>query len=164
MTVVLGLDPGSNITGYGIIHYQDRSARFIDCGCLYLKGYRLSQRLKQLQQDLEQLVDMHQPTTVAIEQVFMNRFADAALKLGQARGAAIVTLTQRQLAINEYAPRQVKQAVASYGGANKQQIRYMIAQLLQLNAQPSNDAADALAIALCHAHMSASQLIKECLL
>lgn len=160
--IILGIDPGSRVTGYGLIACQGNSNRYIASGCIKTKGEHISERLLQIYQGLSTIIVQHLPTQAAIEQVFVNKNVDSALKLGQARGAAFVAVANYQLPLAEYAPRLVKQSVVGYGGADKQQVQQMIKILLCLSEAPPSDAADALAIALCHAsHCSRTNRIKE---
>lgn len=148
--IILGIDPGSRITGYGIIRLEGNSHRYITSGSIVTKG-EFSNRLLQIYEGLSIIINQHQPAQVAIEQVFVKKNIDSALKLGHARGAAFVAVANQRLPLSEYAPRLIKQTVVGYGAADKQQIRQMIKILLCLSDLPSKDAADALAIALCHA-------------
>lgn len=160
--VILGIDPGSRITGYGLIACHGNSNRYLASGCITTKGDNISQRLLQIYQGLSTIIQQHLPTQVAIEQVFVNKNVDSALKLGQARGAAFVAVANYQLPLAEYAPRLVKQAVVGSGGADKRQVQQMIKILLCLSEAPPQDAADALAIAICHAsHCLRKNRIKE---
>ncbi|MHB8473636.1 MAG: crossover junction endodeoxyribonuclease RuvC [Gammaproteobacteria bacterium] len=152
MTRILGIDPGSLITGYGIIDVDGPRNHYVTSGCLRLPGESLPSRLRVIFVELGELMDIHKPDQMAIEAVFMHRNADSALKLGQARGAAICAGVIRDLPVAEYSPRQVKQAVVGKGGATKFQIQHMVKVLLKLAGAPQADAADALAIALCHGH------------
>lgn len=158
--IVLGIDPGSRITGYGVIDVTAVRPRYIACGCIRIKAEDLAQKLAQVYAGVAELIAMHRPTEFAIEQVFMAKNADSALKLGQARGAAIVCAANHGLAVHEYAPRLVKQAVTGTGAAEKAQVQHMISAILGLSATPQADAADALAIALTHAH-ARSGLLKR---
>jgi crossover junction endodeoxyribonuclease RuvC len=152
MPRILGIDPGSRITGYGVIDLDGRDARHVAHGCIRTGGGELPARLKVIFEEVQRLVDEHHPDEFAIERVFMNRNADSALKLGEARGAAICAGVGRGLPVSEYSPTQVKQAVVGRGGAAKSQVQYMIRLLLGLAEEPPEDAADALAVALCHGH------------
>lgn len=155
--IILGIDPGSRITGYGIIKVIGNTHRYIASGCIITKGDMLGARLLQIYEGLSTIIAQHAPTHAAIEQIFVKKNVDSALKLGQARGAAFVAMAGHQLPIAEYAPRLVKQTVVGYGGADKHQIQQMIKILLCLSDMPPKDAADALAIALCHASHSRIQ-------
>jgi len=155
MAVVLGIDPGSRITGYGIISVEGSKLIYIDSGCIRTESARdLSEKLDMICRGIDHIIRLHQPTEAGIEQVFMARNADSALKLGQARGAAIVACTLNKLPVHEYSARQVKQAVVGTGAAEKVQVQSMICRLLGLNQAPQADAADALGVAVCHTHMS----------
>lgn len=153
MAIILGIDPGSRKTGFGIISSLDGRHRYITSGVIRLPRVALPERLRIIAESVEQLVALHGPTQLAVEQVFLARSADAALKLGQARGAAIVAGVTRGLAVSEYSARQIKQSVVGTGAADKVQVQHMVRVLLKLPGTPREDAADALATALCHAHM-----------
>lgn len=158
MTVILGIDPGSRVTGYGVIRVQalKNSLEYVASGCIKVAEEETPQKLHQIFQGLSLVVEKYQPTEVAIEQIFMHHNVSSALKLGQARGAAIVAAAHYYLPIAEYTARQVKQAVASYGAAEKKQVQQMVKALLSLSKAPQADAADALAVAICHAHTRGS--------
>lgn len=158
MAIILGVDPGSRITGYGVIRAEGRHIEYLDSGCIRVGEMPMAQRLQTIFQSLATLIGEYRPEEFAIEQVFMARNPDSALKLGQARGAAIVSAANSGLAVHEYSARQVKQAVVGKGGADKSQVQHMVQVLLSLSRKPQADAADALAIAMCHAHMSQSIL------
>ncbi|HDZ56261.1 MAG TPA: crossover junction endodeoxyribonuclease RuvC [Pseudomonas xinjiangensis] len=157
MALILGIDPGSRITGYGIVREQGGQCEYVTSGCIRLGGGSFPERLKQIFENLTELIARYQPTVLSIEQVFLARNPDSALKLGQARGAAIVAAVHAGLEVHEYTARQVKQSVVGTGAADKTQVQHMVTQLLGLSGTPQADAADALAIALCHAHSSALQ-------
>jgi crossover junction endodeoxyribonuclease RuvC len=161
MTVILGIDPGSRVTGYGIIREEKRKIQYIDSGCIRTSEGELSQRLLQIFDGICQLMEDHHPQEVAIEQVFMHQNPKSALKLGHARGAAMVAAASHRLKINEYSARMVKQALVGYGAAQKEQVQHMVMQLLMLGRAPQSDAADALAIAICHSHMRSSMILRE---
>ncbi|HET9679112.1 MAG TPA: crossover junction endodeoxyribonuclease RuvC [Gammaproteobacteria bacterium] len=152
---ILGIDPGSIITGYGIIDMDGNQPRFVDAGCIRSGKGDFPARLRVIHNEINNLVVHQTPNEVAIEQVFLSRNADSALKLGQARAAAICGTFARdqndeQLALFEYAAREVKQAVVGKGGAAKEQVQHMVKVILSLRETPQPDAADALAVALCH--------------
>jgi crossover junction endodeoxyribonuclease RuvC len=151
---ILGVDPGSVTTGYGVIDSDGRTSRYITHGCIRARRQEgLPTRLGRIQQDLAAVVIEHEPAEMAIEDVFLARNPMAALKLGQARGAAICAGVNGELTLAEYPARLVKQTVVGIGGAAKGQVQHMVGVLLNLNGEPiAEDAADALAIALCHAH------------
>jgi crossover junction endodeoxyribonuclease RuvC len=149
MTIIIGIDPGSRITGYGVIRCEGNQNFYLDSGCLRITAENTGDRLTQVYIGIRDIVQQHQPQEAAIEQIFMHQNPGSALKLGQARGAAIVALS---LPISEYSARQVKQSVVGYGAAKKEQVQHMVKRLLNLSHDLQADAADALAIALCHAH------------
>jgi crossover junction endodeoxyribonuclease RuvC len=149
---VLGLDPGSIRTGYGIVDCHGRTELHVASGCVHAKGVDLAQRLHLIHRRLLELVEEFRPDEVAIERVFMHRNADSALKLGQARGAALTAAVARGAVVYEYAPRAVKLAVVGNGGADKIQVAHMVRVLLAIGEPATSDVSDALAIALCHAH------------
>ena len=151
-TRILGIDPGSRLTGYGIIEMHAGRAIWVGSGCIRIKGEDLANRLRILVEGMAEILDQHQPASVAVEQVFMHRNADSALKLGQARGAAISVVAGRHLPVHEYTPTQIKKAIVGKGNAAKGQVQHMVKALLGLSHLPQEDAADALAVALCHAH------------
>ena len=152
MLCLLGIDPGSRITGFGVLRIENRQAIYINSGCIRTKDKEIAPRLKTIFQGLSEIIAAYQPDVMAIEKVFMAKNADAALKLGQARGAAIVAAVQHDIPVFEYAATAVKQAVVGHGHADKTQVQHMVKILLNLSAIPQADAADALAIALCHAN------------
>ncbi|QOR40869.1 crossover junction endodeoxyribonuclease RuvC [Billgrantia diversa] len=150
--LILGIDPGSRITGYGVLDVSAPRPRYVASGCLRLQDVALPQRLARIYAGITELIALHRPGELAIEQVFMSKNPDSALKLGQARGAAIVCAANHGLPVSEYGPRQIKQAVTGSGGATKAQVQHMVVAVLGLDGTPQADAADALAIALTHAH------------
>ena len=152
MLSVIGIDPGSRVTGYGIIRCQGQKIQHLAHGCIKIDSEDWSSRLHEIFAGLTKVIHQYHPEHAAIEQVFMSQNANSAIKLGQARGAAIVAVAEHGLPLAEYAARQVKRAVVGYGAATKQQIQHMMKQLMGLPELPPADAADALAIALCHAH------------
>ncbi|MCW8886415.1 MAG: crossover junction endodeoxyribonuclease RuvC [Motiliproteus sp.] len=152
MTLILGIDPGSRITGYGVINVVGSRSEYVASGCIRISGDHLPDRLQQVFEGVTEVISLHSPQEMAIEQVFMARNADSALKLGQARGAAIVAGVVKSLPVSEYAARAVKQAVVGKGSADKAQVQHMVRSILKLPGLPQADAADALAIALCHAN------------
>lgn len=156
MPIILGIDPGSRITGYGVIRQQNGRVEYLGSGCIRTSGEQLSDKLKQIYDGVSEVIIQFQPDMFAIEQVFMAKNPDSALKLGQARGCAIVAAVNAGLPVAEYAARQVKQSVVGTGAADKEQVQHMVKQLLKLPACPQADAADALAVALCHTHTQQS--------
>jgi len=149
MTIILGIDPGSRRTGYGVIRVEGNRHIYLTSGYLDLTSYPAYERLRQIFLGLQQLIQSYRPQEAAIEQIFMHENPNSALKLGQARGAAIVAL---DMPVTEYSARQVKKSVVGLGAANKEQVQYMVKRLLNLSGSLQPDAADALAVALCHAH------------
>lgn len=152
MTIVLGIDPGSRITGYGVVQEVNRKLRYIDSGCIRTSSDDFSQRLLQIFNGICQLMDEYAPSEVAIEQIFTYKNVSSALKLGHARGVAIVACASHRVSLHEYSPREVKQSLVGYGGADKMQVKQMVVSLLSLPKYPQSDAADALGIAICHLH------------
>jgi len=152
MTCILGIDPGSRTTGYGIIRLEGQKLIHITSGTLSANEEHLPARLKKIFNGIREVVHEYRPDEAAIEQVFMHANAGAALKLGQARGAAIVALAELPIEIAEYSARQIKQAVVGFGNADKAQVSHMVRLLLQLRQPLKADAADGLAAAVCHAH------------
>ena len=151
---ILGIDPGSRITGYGIIDFHQNHARHVASGCIHVAGRDLTVRLRAIFDGITAVVDSEGPAELAVEQVFFHRNAASALKLGQARGAALMAGVTRGLPLYEYSPNEVKQAVTGRGHAAKDQVQHMIKMLLCLRELPASDAADALAVAICHGHTS----------
>jgi crossover junction endodeoxyribonuclease RuvC len=151
MVRILGLDPGSRITGYGVVDVGRQGVRYVASGCIRVGHGDLSGRLLEIHRHVTELVDAYTPGEIAIERVFMHRNPDSALKLGQARGAALCGACHAGAPVFEYAPRAIKQTVTGTGGAEKAQVMHMVKALLALQGRLSADAADALAIAVCHA-------------
>jgi crossover junction endodeoxyribonuclease RuvC len=154
MTLILGIDPGSRKTGFGIINAGGANGsriEYVTSGIIRLPSGALPARLKIIFDSVVEIIQEYQPEEMAVEEVFFARDPRAALKLGQARGAAIVAGVTAGLPVGEYAARSVKQSVVGTGAADKVQVQHMVKQLLKLPAAPAEDAADALAVALCHA-------------
>lgn len=149
---ILGLDPGSRRTGYGIIDWTGAAAKYVASGAIVTPDGELPRRLQIIFERVRDLVREYQPAEIAIERVFVSRNPDSALKLGQARGAALCGAFTGVAAVFEYAPREIKMAIVGTGSAEKSQIGHMIKALLALELRLGVDAADALAVALCHAH------------
>jgi crossover junction endodeoxyribonuclease RuvC len=154
MTRILGIDPGSRVTGYGIIDQNGQHMTYVASGCIRAQGTSLSERLGIIFAGVNAIIHEFLPEEMAIERVFMNKNADSALKLGQARGAAICASVHSKVSVDEYAAREIKQAVVGKGGATKEQVQHMVCVLLSLAKKPQSDAADALGVALCHGHHS----------
>ena len=141
------------MTGYGIVDMDGPRSRHVASGCIQIGGDRpLPERLKTIFEGLSAVIQSWRPVEAAVEQVFMHRNPDSALKLGQARGAALCAVVLAGLPVSEYAPRAIKQAVVGGGAADKSQVQRMVALLLSLPEPPQADAADALAVAICHGH------------
>ena len=147
---MLGIDPGSRATGYGVVDVSRGDLVYVASGCIRTTEGEFPGRLAEVHRGVQQIVTDYAPEVAAIEQVFVARSAASALKLGQARGAALVALVGAELPISEYAARRIKQAVTGTGNATKQQVQHMVRLLLNLERAPGSDAADALAIAICH--------------
>ena len=147
---MLGVDPGSRITGYGLIEAGAGALRYIASGRIETHSGSFPKRLAEIYRGLKEVIAEHKPNQMAIEEVFLSRNPQSALKLGQARGAAIAAAVGADLPVDEYAARFVKQAVVGTGSASKEQVAYMVRMLLALDAEPPADAADALAVAICH--------------
>jgi len=148
---ILGLDPGSLRTGYGLIDCAASGERHVAHGCINGGKGEFLPRLRRIFDAVAALITEYRPDEIAIERVFVHRNPDSALKLGQARGAAICAAVAAGAGAHEYAPRAIKLAVSGYGAADKAQVARMVATLLGLERRPQADAADALAVALCHA-------------
>lgn len=152
MALILGIDPGSVKTGFGIINADGSGYDYITSGVIRIPKVELPERLKVIFDSLCEIIERHSPQQVAVENVFMAKSAGSALKLGQARGAAITAAVSQGLPVSEYEARKVKQSVVGTGAADKLQVQHMVKALLNLPGTPQEDAADALAVALCHAH------------
>ena len=148
MSIILGIDPGSRITGYGLIQVEKTQVSYVASGCIRIPTDDLPLRLLTIYQNIGELISQYAPHQAAIEQVFVGKSVSSALKLGHARGAAILAIAEAGLPLGEYAPRTIKQAVAGTGAADKEQVQAMVVRLLDLNRTPSADAADALACLL----------------
>lgn len=164
MTRILGIDPGSRTTGYGIVEIPSDATpsareklKYITSGCIKSGTGEMPERLGIIYEGLREIVKEFQPDQVAIERVFMAKNPSSALKLGQARGVAIAAVVASKLSVAEYAAREVKLAVTGTGGADKAQVQHMVRVLLKLAGTPAEDAADALAIAICHVNTAVTQ-------
>jgi len=153
MERIIGIDPGSRITGYGVIDADRGQLQFVACGVIKTSTqYSFAHRLNEIFEGINEVVQVHCPVVAAVEDVFLATNPRSALKLGHARGAAVVAVMQNGLAVYDYSPRAIKQAVVGYGQAAKEQVQHMVRVLLGLSGDPSVDAADALAVAICHAN------------
>lgn len=152
--IILGVDPGTAITGYGVIASDGQDLELIDFGAITTPSdWALPRRLEHIYRELGELISKYQPTDAVVEKLFFSKNVRTALSVGQARGVALLAAAQHKLEIHEYTPLEVKQAVVGYGRAEKMQIQQMVKMLLRLDAIPQpDDAADALAMAICHAH------------
>jgi crossover junction endodeoxyribonuclease RuvC len=149
---ILGIDPGSRLTGFGILDSEDGVPRYVTSGAIKTLEGTFPDRLKSIFLAVGEIVAEYQPDIVAIESVFMHKNAGSALKLGHARSAALCATFAFEVEVHEYAPREIKQAIVGTGSATKEQVQHMVTTLLQLDGTPQADAADALAAALCHGH------------
>jgi crossover junction endodeoxyribonuclease RuvC len=153
MVRILGIDPGSRLTGYGVIESIQGRLQFVSCGVIKTTPRAaFAHRLNEIFDGINEVIQLHGPEVAAVEDVFLASNPRSALKLGQARGAAVVAAMQNGLRVKDYSAKMIKQAVAGYGQAEKAQVQHMVRVLLALSASPSADAADALAVAICHAN------------
>lgn len=152
MSIILGIDPGSRKTGFGLIRSEGVRYEYIQSGIIQVGSLPFAERLKSIFESIAEIIENHFPDVMVVEQVFMAKNPNSALKLGQARGAAITAGAVANLQVEEYSARQIKQAVVGVGAAKKEQVQEMIKHLLKLDGIPKEDAADALAAAICHAH------------
>ena len=157
MTRILGIDPGSRITGYGVIETDGVRSRHLGSGRIRTISGAFPDRLGEIFSGLREVLAEWQPQEVAIEQVFVSRNASSALKLGQARGAAISAVVTLELPVFEYTPAAVKQGLVGNGRAEKEQVQHMVRVILGMQGKMTLDESDALAIALCHAHSNATR-------
>ncbi|MBV9189913.1 MAG: crossover junction endodeoxyribonuclease RuvC [Betaproteobacteria bacterium] len=149
---ILGIDPGLRLTGFGVIEVRASGLRYITSGCVKSGEGELASRLKTILEGLREVISANAPNAVAVEKVFVNVNPQSTLALGQARGTAICAAVIAGLPVAEYTALQVKQSVVGNGHAAKEQVQHMVRRLLDLPGEPSSDAADALACAICHAH------------
>lgn len=158
---LLGVDPGSRLTGIGVIDADGSRIIHVHHEVIRAGAGTLAQRIHILFQSLQSIIEIYQPESVGIEDVFVAKNAASALKLGQARGALIAACANAGLEVTAYSPTTVKQSVAGFGRADKQQIQHMIQLLLKPKSAPAEDAADALAVAICHAHHSRMHVLTD---
>ncbi|MEY2949920.1 MAG: crossover junction endodeoxyribonuclease RuvC [Saprospiraceae bacterium] len=153
-SIILGVDPGTNILGFCIIQVEDKSIRLIEMSVLQLKGLPdHQQKLKQIYERLQSIIDRHQPTEMAIEAPFYAKNPQSLLKLGRAQGVAIAAAVAKNLKVWEYAPKKIKQSITGNGNATKEQVAAMLQQILNIPINPKfYDATDALATAVCHTY------------
>ena len=152
MKRILGIDPGFRTTGLGVIESDGHHSRYIVSGVVKVENLTLSQRLQKIHEAVKEVIDEFTPELVAIEKVFVHKNVDSALKLGQARGAAICAAAGYAIDVSEYSPREIKKATVGSGGATKEQVQHMVQMILALGEGLGEDASDALAVAICHAH------------
>lgn len=157
---ILGIDPGSQVTGFGVIRARGSALVYVASGCIRTGGGEMAARLQVIFESAARLVTEYQPDEISIERVFMHRNADSALKLGQARAAALCGTFTRAAPVHEYAAREVKQAVTGSGAAEKTQVAHMVRRLLALEGPLAADAADALAVAITHAQLRQGRLLR----
>jgi len=152
--LVLGIDPGTAITGYGLVKGEDDDLSLVAYGAITTSSdWPLPERLQRIYRELTALIEDQQPTAVAVEELFFSKNVRTALSVGQARGVALLAAANARLPIHEYTPLQVKQAITGYGRATKDQVQQMVRMLLDLDSVPQpDDAADAIAVAICHIH------------
>lgn len=160
--LVLGVDPGTAITGYGLVRQEDE-LHLVSCGVITTPaGMPLPERLLHIHRELSALLQTHRPQAVAVEELFFSKNVRTAMSVGQARGVVLLAAAQAHIPIFEYKPTEVKQAITGYGGANKVQIQEMVRLLLHLDRAPQpDDAADAVAIAVCHLHSTRLRTLLE---
>jgi len=152
--LVLGIDPGTATTGYGLVRETETGPALVAYGIIQTPaGAPMPDRLRMIYQELKKLIALHGPDSAAVEKLFFQRNVTTAMSVGQARGVALLALAEAGVSVGEYTPREVKQAVAGYGSADKPQMQQMVRAVLNLNEIPKpDDAADALAVAICHLH------------
>lgn len=157
MRRILGIDPGSRYTGYGVIESDGRNSKHLVSGRICTGKKAFCDRLGEIFSGIAEIIGEYKPVEAAVEEVFMARNPSSALKLGQARGAAIAAVVHAGIPVSEYTPRLIKQAVVGSGGADKSQVGHMVRILLGINQPLTEDQGDALAVALCHAHLSETE-------
>jgi crossover junction endodeoxyribonuclease RuvC len=162
--LAIGIDPGTAITGYGLVReLADSSLEVVDYGVIQTSADQtMPDRLVLLYQELKAIIDLHEPQSGAVEKLFFARNVRTALSVGQARGIALLALAESGVSVAEYSPNEIKQAVAGYGGAEKMQVQMMVQALLDLEEIPQpDDAADALAVAICHLHSARIRALED---
>jgi crossover junction endodeoxyribonuclease RuvC len=157
---ILGIDPGSQVTGFGVIAAQGTRLSYVASGCIRTRGGEMADRLRIIFEGAARLVDEYRPDEICVERVFIHRNADSALKLGQARAAALCGTFMHQVPVHEYAAREIKLAVTGSGGAEKVQVAHMVRRLLAVSGPLAADAADALAVAICHAQLRKGRALR----
>jgi crossover junction endodeoxyribonuclease RuvC len=157
---ILGIDPGSQVTGFGVIAAEGTRLSYVASGCIRTRGGEMADRLRIIFEGAARLVDEYRPDEICVERVFVHRNADSALKLGQARAAALCGTFMHQAPVHEYAAREIKLAVTGSGGAEKVQVAHMVRRLLAVSGPLAADAADALAVAICHAQLRKGRALR----
>ena len=160
---ILGIDPGSQVTGYGVIMVDGAALRHVASGCIRIRGADMAARLRVIFDGAVRLVAEYHPDEICIERVFVHKNADSALKLGHARAAALCGTFSHPSPVHEYAPREIKLAVTGTGAADKTQVAHMVRRLLGVQGPMTSDASDALALAICHAHLRRSRALRAAL-
>jgi len=160
---ILGIDPGSQVTGFGVIVVEGKVLRYLASGCIRTRGGELAERLRIIFEGATRLVEEYRPDEVSVERVFVNRNVDSALKLGHARAAALCGTFLHAVPVHEYAPREIKLAVTGSGAAEKIQVAHMVRRLLAVQGPLASDAADALAVAICHAQLREGRALRATL-
>jgi len=150
---ILGIDPGSQATGFGVVTMEGQRLTYVASGCVRTRGESFNARLQEIFEQMGVVFEQYAPDEVAVERVFMHRNADSALKLGHARAAALCASFGHDLPIHEYAAREIKQTLTGTGAADKAQVQTMVKRLLGIEGRLQSDAGDALAVAICHGHM-----------
>lgn len=156
--IILGIDPGSRKTGYGVISVHNRKVSYIASGVILTGDGLLQERLLVIFDSVSQLIELYHPEVMAIEETFLSKNVQSTIKLSEARSVAMVAGAKAGIPIYEYGPRQIKQSVVGYGSALKQQVQFMVAKILGLSGVPQVDASDALACAICHTCFNSNQL------
>lgn len=153
MTRIIGIDPGSRIAGYGLIEINNNQIQHIDCGGIHIPtSIPLEERLLFLHEKLIEIIEEFRPCFASIEDVFFAKNAKSALMLGHVRGVILLSLAQFKIPCHSYPPREIKKAITGYGAATKEQVQYMVKQILKLKEKAFEDASDALATAICHSN------------
>lgn len=160
---ILGIDPGSQVTGFGVVVVEEGALRYLASGCIRTRGGEMADRLRIIFEGASRLVEEYAPDEICVERVFVNRNVDSALKLGQARAAALCGTFRHQVPVHEYAAREIKLAVTGSGAAEKVQVAHMVRRLLTVRGPLAADAADALAVAICHAQLRKGRAMRVAL-
>lgn len=159
MALILGIDPGSRVCGYGLINAVGSKLEYVSSGCIKVGDLPFNERLQVIYDGISRIIEKYHPDEVALEEIFVGKSSVSALKLGHARGVVIVACSNQDLPVHEYPPTQIKKALVGRGRADKEQMQHMAMSILALGSRPQQDASDALCVAICHVHTQAS-LIK----